>query len=431
MRMSIRARSARLLLLPALLIAVVFLAACAKSSDDEEPNPDEQETITVGALLDLSDGWTTLGEASETTLRLAAEDANAFLASQGIDSRVELVIADVAGSPETTADEMRRLQDEGVNVFIGPQASSEVEAVIEIANDDDSVVISQGSTASALAEPGDNVFRFVPDDVQEARAVSALLAQDRISSLVPIWRDDLGNNGLHDSVTAAFQASGGEVLDGVQYGADTTDFADSVDELAAQVRDAIDRQGAERTGVYLAGFDEVADLLEEASGTGILSTVRWYGSDGAALIDTLIENETAAAYAERVGYPNPLLGLDPQSLRGAQDIIDRAASVDDSPPDAFALAAYDALQVAVRAWVSADGIDDLGAFKRNLILIADSYDGASGATTLNEAGDRLTGSYDFWAVCEGSDGFAWESVGTFVPRGVDEGGRLESGSCPS
>ena len=310
-------------------------------------------------------------------------------------------------------------------------AGSGVEAVVDSANDGGSVVISQGSTASALAIPGDNVFRFVPDDVQEARAVNALLARDRIANLVPIWRDDLGNNGLHDSVSAGFAALGGEVAEGVQYAAETTDFTEAVADLSAQVSAAIESQGAERTGVYLAGFDEVADLLEAASEDRALSRVRWYGSLVRRLQPTHGFDQTAAAYAERVGYPNPLLGLDPDTRREAQSFIQRAGAVDGEPPDAFALAVYDALQVAVRAWVSADGIEDVDRFKRNLALIADSYDGVSGDTTLNEAGDRLTGSYDFWALCPAAGGFDWRQVGTFVPLGVEGGGRLGAGECPA
>jgi branched-chain amino acid transport system substrate-binding protein len=424
-----RPRRARLVLPAAAVILSLVVTACAQSGDGE-PGPTEDETITVGALLDLSDGWTTLGRDSETTLRLAAEDANAFLGNQGLDTRVELVVADVAGDPAATEDELLRLQGEGVRIFIGPQASSEVAAVLDTANDDGSVLISQGSTASALAESGDNLFRFVPDDIQEARAVIAQLGADRIASLVPVWRDDLGNDGLHDSVTSAFANVGGEVADGVRYAADTTEFADVVDELSEQVSAAVESQGSERTGVYLAGFDEVADLFDAAQGDAALSSVRWYGSDGVALSDALVENQDAAAYANGVGYPNPLLGLDPETKRAARGFISRATRVDGDPPDAFAIAAYDAFQVAVRAWVSADGIDDVDRFKRNFALIADSYDGLTGRTTLNEAGDRLTGSYDYWALCPAAAGFRWRNVGAFVPSGAEGGGLLSTRDCP-
>ena len=59
------------------------------------------------------------------------------------------------------------------------------------------LVISQGSTASSLAVPGDNIFRFCPNDRREAEALVALLQHDGIRAIVPLWRNDAGNNGLH------------------------------------------------------------------------------------------------------------------------------------------------------------------------------------------------------------------------------------------
>ena len=37
------------------------------------------------------------------------------------------------------------------------------------------LVISQGSTASSLAIPNDNIFRFCPNDIREADAIVALM----------------------------------------------------------------------------------------------------------------------------------------------------------------------------------------------------------------------------------------------------------------
>jgi len=42
----------------------------------------------------------------------------------------------------------------------------------------------------------------------------ALLAQDGIETVVPLWREDAGNQGLHDAVESQFQAQGGTVTAG-------------------------------------------------------------------------------------------------------------------------------------------------------------------------------------------------------------------------
>ena len=88
---------------------------------------------------------------------------------------------------------------------IGPQSSAEVARIKPYADANNILVISQGSTASSLAIPGDNILRFCPNDTREAEALVALLQHDGIRAIVPLWRNDAGNNGLHDSVQIRFQ----------------------------------------------------------------------------------------------------------------------------------------------------------------------------------------------------------------------------------
>src|SRR5207253_556443 len=80
-------------------------------------------------------------------------------------------------------------------------------------------------TAHSLAEPSDNVFRFVPDDLREGEAVVALLRHDGIDAIVPVWRRDAGNAGLASSVRGKFVAAGGKVSKGVPYATKATSFS--------------------------------------------------------------------------------------------------------------------------------------------------------------------------------------------------------------
>ena len=50
-------------------------------------------------------------------------------------------------------------------------------------------------------------------------------------------------------------------------------------------------------------------------------------------------------------------------------------------------------------------------------LTADSYNGITGNTTLNQFGDRKYGDYDFWGVRNSEsthDSFIWKRVGKYV-----------------
>jgi hypothetical protein len=51
-----------------------------------------------------------------------------------------------------------------------------------------------------------------------------------------------------------------------------------------------------------------------------------------------------------------------------------------------------------------------------LVEEANSFDGITGRTMLNEAGDRTTGSYDFWAITTANghaDEYEWRRIDTF------------------
>jgi branched-chain amino acid transport system substrate-binding protein len=83
-------------------------------------------------------------------------------------------------------------------------------------------------------------------------------------------------------------------------------------------------------------------------------------------------------------------------------------------PDAFAFLAYDALWVATLAYVETGGADQPEGLKKALTQTAASYFGASGWTTLNEAGDRAFGNFDFWAVREENGSFQWQRVAQYL-----------------
>jgi branched-chain amino acid transport system substrate-binding protein len=379
--------------------------------------PDE---LTVGALLDLKGGWTSLGHASRVTLRLAVADANRRLARSGSARRVRLKVIDVHGSPRAARRGLRRLGADGVRVVIGPQSSSEVRAVRRAAGSLGVVLISQGSTAHSLAIRHDNVFRFVPDDIREGEALVALLQRDEIDAIVPVWRNDTGNAGLARSVRQRFSRVGGSVADGVRYGTNVSDFRPVLERVRGQVA-SLRSRGASRVAVYLAAFGEVTRLFETASGDPLLASLRWYGSDGVALDPGLIASRKAAAFAAGVGYPNPTLGLDRAAARRSRRLVRRIRARLGRRPDAFALSAYDALRVAVKASIRAGGVENLLRFKRSLRRTAHGYAGMSGKMVLNAAGDRAYGTYDFWSVCTDGASASWKRTWSYLARAPGRG----------
>src|SRR5262249_60898606 len=133
---------------------------------------------------------------------------------------------------------------------------------------------------SSLAIPDDNIFRFCPNDRREAEALVALLQHDGIRAIVPLWRNDAGNNGLHDSVQTRFQALGGTVASGFRYEPTTTNFSVATNAVASQITSLITSGiSPSAVAVYLAAFDEAVDVFHSAEANTTLSNTAWYRSD--------------------------------------------------------------------------------------------------------------------------------------------------------
>ena len=84
-------------------------------------------------------------------------------------SRLRFYVYDTKLDPTLALEAIKELDRRGVSVIIGPQSSAEVAMIKPYADRRHILVISQGSTASSLAIPGDNIFRFCPDEVAKPR----------------------------------------------------------------------------------------------------------------------------------------------------------------------------------------------------------------------------------------------------------------------
>jgi len=394
------------------IVCGLVLAAITPGAEVRAANP-PQETVKIGVLATLTGSGFSLGRNTVAALRIAAADL-ANIGPQFRPIRFQFLVRDTQHDPEKALEAIRDLNARGVKIIIGPQTSSEVAMIKPFADAHNILVISQGSTASSLAIPGDNILRFCPNDRREAEALVALLQHDGIHAIVPLWRNDRGNNGLHDSVRIRFQAFGGKVASGFRYETTTTDFSAATDSVASQVASFIATGFTpSAVAVYLAAFDEAVDVFHSAEGNPTLENTAWYGSDGVALSAALTGDASAAGFAASVGYPNPIFGL-PDALRHRwQPIADAVEARTGITPDAFALSTYDALFVVNLALVHANPQKNFGNFKAAFIEEADHYRGITGSTALDAAGDRLSGDFDFWAVRLRNGSYTWVRVATY------------------
>jgi len=374
----------------------------------------DTDEVVIGGIFSLTGNWASLGVTSKAALELAVEDANRYAAGRGITFRAD--VRDTKLDPVLALAAVQELRADGVQLIIGPQSSAELAAIKTYVDANPLIVVSQSSTAGSLAVAGDRIFRFTAADSLEGVASAALMWDDGIRTVVPIWRGDAGNQGLHTATRAAFTARGGTVSTGVGYGATTTSFASTIAALGAQVRAALAARPASQVGVYLAGFDEVAAVFAAAAADPVLASVRWYGADGIAQSGALTASPTAVAFAETVGFPSALFGLDFSARQNWQPVATRIQARAGSAPDAFALAVYDATWVAALAYLASGDDVAVDSLATRFVQTAATYHGTTGWTALNAAGDRQYADFDFWAIRPSGATHAWTRVAGYETR---------------
>jgi branched-chain amino acid transport system substrate-binding protein len=396
-------------------IVFMLLLAAANSLRSEQPPLHSHREFKIGVLASLTGSGNSLGQDTVAALQIATDQLDAEAKANQGGYRFHLFVRDTQQDPVKALAAIKDLDKRGVQIIVGPQTSAEVAMIKPFADAHNILVISQGSTASSLAIAGDNIFRFCPNDKREAAAIVALMQHDGIHAIVPLWRNDAGNNGLHDSVKAAFENIGGTVTSGFQYQPITTDFSAATASVASQIQSLV-TAGADPNSIaiYLAAFDEAVGVFHSAAANSTLSSARWYGSDGVALSAALTGDASASAFAASAYYPNPTFGLDDALQNLWQPVANAIEARTGITPDAFALSAYDALFVVERALRVTGNLKDFASFKSAFVDAANAYSGVTGSTALDTAGDRLSADFDFWAVRQVNGTFSWVRIGTYT-----------------
>ena len=386
----------------------LLICGCTKDSTNEAI-----QTIKIGGLFSITGNWSTLGKPSQEAMNLALIDINHYLENKGSLIRFSTVVYDTELDTTIAKSSIERAFTQyNIKYFIGPQSSAEVGAIRNYANNNNLLVVSQGSTASSLAIPNDAIFRFCPGDVVEGRAMSQTIYSSGRHVVITMARDDAGNRGLQQSVGAAITTLGGVVEALTPYATNTTDYSAILAQLKTKILQYTGTVGADGIAVYLASFDECKDLFIAAAQDPVFSTVNWYGGDGVVLSDVLTSNTTAAAFAASTKFFAPNFGLPQQPNPYLSTIVNAIRTNTGIDPDAYALSVYDAMWVIAKTVTSyASAQTDFSLLKTAFANEADQYYGITGPVVLNSNGDREIGSFDYWGVVQIGGVYQWKLVG--------------------
>jgi branched-chain amino acid transport system substrate-binding protein len=368
--------------------------------------------ILIGALLPLSGDLASEGPLNRVATEMAIEDLNSYVKSLGLPIMFRLVVEDSATDPKTALEKLQALYARGVRAVVGPMTSAEVRNLKSYADGNKIVVCSQSSTAPDLAVP-DYIFRDVPNDRYQGRAIARLMYDYGVRYVYILYRNDAWGKGLADATSARFKEIGGTILANVGYDPKKSDFSAELSAAASTVKDAINRYGASKVGVLLISFEEGGVITAQAAGYSDLMSITWFGSDGTAVNSKILEQ--AGVQLVKVKHLATIFA--PTESPKFTDFVNRFKAKTGELPGTYPATAYDCVWLLGLAIIQA-GKYDGEAIRNALPAVAKTYFGVSGWTLLDDNGDRAGGDYDVWAVVLKDGKPSWDRV-ALVDVGAD------------
>jgi ABC-type branched-subunit amino acid transport system substrate-binding protein len=347
------------------------------------PVEEELPPIKIGHILPFSGPLSAYAEGFANGVRLAVQEIND---AGGIAGRkVELIEEDTATDPSTAAEAARKLIEvDGVKAIIGAYASSSTLAAAPIAEKNKVILISPASTSPLVSEAGEYIFRVVPSDAFQGRALAELAYQLGYRRAATIVIDNQYGVGIEEVFKQVFESLGGQVVATVRYKLDQATYRTELGQIKAANPDVI---------IDVSYADDGQIIFREARELGI--EVPWLAAEGVA--DPAIFGAPGVAEAmEGMMGTKPA----PPATSAHQHFLQLYARYGYGEPGIYSAEAYDAARMALLA-ISLAGPDASPEQLRDaLIYVSRTYVGASGDKSFDENGD-VTGQYIIWRVVNG------------------------------
>lgn len=340
---------------------------------------------------------------------IAEAEVNEYVKKLGLPITFRVLIEDTEESAVKALEKLESLAARGVKVVTGLTWSSHVKAVKDYADTNHILILSDGSTAPALAIPDDWVFRIVCDDTVQGKAIARMLIDYGIEAIAVMQRADPWGDGLFGELEKWFTEWGGEVIEYIRYDPEKTEFSAEIHTIDGKIREAIGKYGEGKVAVQVLSFTaDVVPIQVAAGDYPALLKVPWFGSDGHALSTRLVEE--AGDLAVQTKHISTFMA--PTESSKHQAFIDKFMARTGLYPDVYTILLYDCIWILAKAILEA-GTYDAEVIRRVLPDVAGSYFGATGWCKLNEAGDRAATNYAIWAVVEEAGVIDWKKVGVY------------------
>ncbi len=380
----------------------------SKTPENDQGKINTEERLSVEIVLGAISTYSDDAEYMNQAMEIALEEVNEYVVKLGLNITFSIRFEDADLSDTIALDKFKSLAESGVKIVLGMWWSSQLEAVLSYANENHIVVISSASTAPSLAVPDDYVFRLVPTDIAQGRALARMIRDKGIEAVVVLQQDNIWGEGLGAEFVRRFEELGGSVLDRIKYSPYREPLPSQLRTAADKVKSALEEYGESKVAVEAISMGEIEVLLPQAEDYPPLTEVPWFGSDGYVRWVALAEELSAISLRTR--HYSPLTATTKSSKW--KTFVNKFSNRTGLEIRHYESESYDSVWVAALAVIQA-GSYDSEAVKEILPDICDKYFGASGWLKLDENGDKAVGDYDIFAVTSESGVAAWRKVGIY------------------
>jgi branched-chain amino acid transport system substrate-binding protein len=344
-----------IVLLATVMTLLLMVTGCQTSSVQEE------DTITIGFIGPLTGDLAHLGQNAKAAAEIAAEEINA---NGGINGKKLKIIYEngKCNEKEAVAVANKLIHIDNVPIIVGSICSRETMSFAPIAEENKRVVVSYCTSAPALREAGDYIFRTVPNAAIQGEFAANELKKRNFSNVAILACNDHYCGGISDAFQKEFETSG-TIVARESFEPGTKDLRTEILKIKESQPDAI--YFIARTGSATAGMKQIQEAGMD---------VFLFGPD-------IWDDKSLQGKYDNAAYSVTQSDLPEAFINKLQN---KGKEISNCAPQS-----YDAVKILAKIL---EETEDPTKIKEALYAM-DNYEGISGNIKFDEKGDILDAKY--------------------------------------
>jgi len=325
----------------------------------------KQTDIIIGVMTPMTGDVASWGEMQKRATEIALQKINSAGGIKG--HKIKVVYEDDQANPKIGVNAFKKLVEiDRVPIVVGSPASNVTLAVAPIANQIKVVLLSSGSTATAVGQAGPYVFRIMPSDEVQSSIMADWAKNLNYIRIAVIYEENAWGRGLMEAFTKDFLKIGGTIITIQPVDPGTTDFRNQLTKIKSLNPDAIYAPLYTRgAGLMIKQAKEIG-INQQILGADVYGTPELIQAGG-----TAVEGVLYTTFGAYHGEEYQQLAREYKEKYGI-DI------------ETYASYCYDTFMIAIESIKRIpDGKEVSGANIRNALLSISNYNGVTGISNFN------------------------------------------------